>query len=497
VSDYDCDGITSLAQASLFLREIGYTDFETFIPLRSEGYGMPPRALEAHPDASLLVAMDCGTRDVEGISLARRRGVDCIVIDHHEVPGNGTAPASVLVNPKQPGCPSLFKEFCASGLTLLFLTRLRRALGDGLPRPKLGGIYLQLAALGTIADMVPLVHGNRILARQGLASLNAGPSAPFRRLIDAAGLASKHLTAGHLGYHLGPRINVAGRLADAGMAYDLFMCQAEDRGTQLALELNRLNIQRQTQERQIMDQIRSRVGDVRGERRTLVMGDAQWPLGLVGVIASKIQQELQLGPVVILSIDPHKGIARGSARSVPGLDMHQALSECDDLLIKWGGHQMAAGLTLELPFIEPFAARLEEVVSACSPTLFQTRKWVDICLDPHWVTPELVRCLRDLEPHGAGNPEPTFLFRDVHIRVTGRFGKQRNHLRILLAGRAPGILWRGAERTDLAQWQDGSTRDVISRISWDDYRNEPVCDVKDVSRATSDPSEFAEHPLFR
>ncbi len=485
VSDYDCDGVTSLAQMSLFLQEIGHTDFQSVIPLRAEGYGMPQRAVREHPDAALFVAMDCGTRDVDAISLARAKGADCIVLDHHEVPENGSAPATVLVNPKQPGCPSPFKELCTSGLTLLFLTRLRRALAGKFPRPKLGGQYLQLAALGTIADMVPLIEGNRILAQQGLASLNTRASAPFRRLVDAAGLTSQRITARHVGYQLAPRINVAGRLADASLAYDLLMCQAEDRGAKLAWELNRLNIERQNQEKRIMDQVRSRLGEFPAGRRTLVLGDPQWPLGLVGIIASKIQQEFQWGPVVVFSIDPQTGIARGSARSIPGLDMHRALSGCDDLLIKWGGHQMAAGLTLESQHIDPFAARLEEIASTQPAVLFRIRKSIDVCIAPPMVTPGLVQALRELEPHGAGNPTPTFLFRDVRIRATGAFGQQRNHLRVILADRIPGIVWRGIERPDLAQWRNGNSRDVVFQISWDDYQNEPFCDIKDVGRMTA------------
>jgi single-stranded-DNA-specific exonuclease len=485
VSDYDCDGITSLAQMSLFLQEIGHTDFQTVIPLRAEGYGIPQRAVTEHPEAALFVALDCGTRDVDSISLARRRGADCIVLDHHEVPENGSAPATVLVNPKQPGCPSSFKELCASGLTLLFLTRLRRALTGSLPRPKLGGQYLQLAALGTIADMVPLVEGNRILAQQGLASLNARASAPFRRLVDAAGLTNRTITARHIGYQLAPRINVAGRLADASLAYDLLMCRTEDQGAQLAWELNRLNMERQNQERRIMDQICSRLGEIPAGRRTLVLGDPEWPIGLVGIIASKVQQEFQLGPVVVLSVDPHTGIAKGSARSIPGLDMHHALSGCDDLLIKWGGHQMAAGLTLEAELIDAFATRLEEVVSTQPAALFRIGKPIDACIAPPMVTPELVQALGDLEPHGAGNPAPTFLFRDVRIQATGVFGQQRNHLRVVLGDRIPGIVWRGIERPDLAQWRSGNSRDVVFQVSWDDYRNEPYCDIKDVGRMSS------------
>lgn len=484
-SDYDCDGITSLAQASCFFSEIGYPRIETFIPLRSEGYGMPPRAVHAHPDASLFLVFDCGTRDVEGISLARSRNIDTVVIDHHEVPSTGTAPATVLVNPKQPGCHSAFKEFSASGLTLLFLTRLRKALGDGFPHPKLGGHYLQLAALGTVADMVPLVKGNRILAHQGLASLNTNASRPMRLLIESAGLERKRLTARHLGYRLGPRINVAGRMADASLAHDLLTCQDEERGAQLALELNRLNLQRQTDEQRIIQEIRDRVKEVPSGRRTLVVGDPGWPAGLVGILASRVLQELQLGAVVILSIEESTGIARGSARGIQGLDLHRALSGCDDLLLKWGGHRMAAGLTLEARAIDDFSARLEAVVSGEPPALFQWRRTIDVCIDPLCVTPELEHALRDLEPHGVGNPPPTFLLRGVAIRPKGFFGPRRNHLRVLLAERLPAILWGALEKPDQARWLNGGACDVVLQLAWDDYRNEPFCDIKAVGNKES------------
>ena len=167
VGDYDCDGITSVAQMAHFLTDIGYGNFDVVIPGRSEGYGIPARALTGHPDADLLVAMDCGTFDAEPLTMARHRGTDSIVIDHHEISDRDPAPATVLINPRQPGCPSVFKDFCSSGLTLLFLTRLRKAIAGTFPQPRLGGKYLAMAAIGTVADMVPLVGGNRILVREG------------------------------------------------------------------------------------------------------------------------------------------------------------------------------------------------------------------------------------------------------------------------------------------------------------------------------------------
>jgi single-stranded-DNA-specific exonuclease len=189
VADYDCDGITSAAQIALFLHEAGYENFKVIIPSREEGYGIPGRAVSENPDARVFLALDCGTLDLNPIRSACSMGADCIVIDHHEVPSGiprtgspgpspelELAPASVLINPKHPACGSQFKEFCASGLSFLFLASLRQALRKaqaGLHLPALGGKYLALAATGTIADLVPLVSANRILARSGLRNLNA------------------------------------------------------------------------------------------------------------------------------------------------------------------------------------------------------------------------------------------------------------------------------------------------------------------------------------
>ncbi|HAA01754.1 MAG TPA: hypothetical protein DCE18_00105, partial [Syntrophobacteraceae bacterium] len=324
IGDYDCDGITSVAQMSLFLRDIGYRNFVVIIPSRTEGYGVPARAWKDHPDARLFVALDCGTADLDAISRIRELKADCIVIDHHEVPpasSGGAAPATVLINPKQMGCPSAFKEFCSSGLALLFLTQLRSALRKHMrsnPAPAIGAKYLSLAALATIADVVPLVDGNRVITRVGLAHLNQRPHLPLRYIAEAAGLAGRDLTSVHLGYNIAPRINAAGRIGDPFVAYSLLVSEDLEEIRTLAQQLNQLNTNRQQQENRILEEVHARFTPALTERRTVVMADSNWPAGLVGIVASRIQQELFYGPTVVLAIDEQRGIARGSARSVPG-----------------------------------------------------------------------------------------------------------------------------------------------------------------------------------
>jgi len=482
VADYDCDGITSAAQVSLFLREIGYENFSVVLPDREEGYGIPRRAIADHPDAGLFVAMDCGTSEREKILQIRGLGADCLVIDHHEVPRQGAAPATVLVNPKQPGCPSPFKEFCSSGLTLLFLTRLRRALAGGFPQPRLGGKYLELAAIGTIADLVPLVQGNRILARSGMASLNRKPYGPIRAILESAGLGRKPLSAGHVGYYIGPRINAAGRVSRARIAYDLLVSEKQEEMDSLAGELNRLNARRQQQEERILEEIRPRLPGADESRKTLVLGDAGWPVGVVGIAASRIQQEWRHVPTILLAIDEKNGVARGSGRSIPGFDLHGALMECRDLLQRWGGHKAAAGLTLDPANLDAFAARFEEIARRSDPEIFVPRKRVEMNLDLELVSGELVEALRVFEPHGLGNPSPVFAATGVRVAVQRAFGNEGSHLRLVLNGGVEGVFWRGAPSFESGRWGDLEDADVIFEVEWDAYGNKPGLVVKDVGR---------------
>ncbi|QCQ21674.1 single-stranded-DNA-specific exonuclease RecJ [Desulfoglaeba alkanexedens] len=475
--DYDCDGVTATAQMSLFLKDIGYDHFAVVIPTRENGYGVPLRAVTGHPGARLLVAMDCGSLDVETVAAARARGMDVIVLDHHEVTADGTAPATVLVNPKHAGCPSAFKEFCASGLVLLFLTRLRKALEDRWPRPVLNGRYLALSAVGTIADMVPLIEGNRIIAAEGLRAINRGVSLPIEQIRGVSGLVGRKLTAGHVGFYLAPRLNAAGRVADPLTAYRLLVENDRGRAAGLSRDLNLLNLRRQQEEVRILEEVRRRLNGRPPETRTLVVGDSRWPPGLVGIVASRIQQELHYGPVVVLSIDSREGTARGSVRSVSGFDVHEALGLCGDLLARWGGHKMAAGLTVAVDRIEAFADRFEAVAQSADPEVFVPRGRIDLPLDPELVTTELYEAIQELEPHGVGNPAPVFVSKGVDVQVQRIFGKNGEHLNLLVGDSVPAVWWNGAASLPAGRTIRG---DVVFQVDWDAFRQRVALDVKAV-----------------
>ncbi len=482
VGDYDCDGITSVAQMALFLTEVGYSNFEAVIPLREEGYGIPERAVRENPDAGLFVAMDCGTLDRKPISLACSMGADCIVIDHHEVPPGDIAPASVIINPKHPECCSTFKEFCAAGLTLLFLAALRRALNGTFPAPSLGGKYMALAAIGTVADLVPLVSANRILAGSGLRSINSHNWPPLAMLANAAGIRERAITAGHIAYYIGPRINAAGRVSDGRIAYDLFTaCESTQMG-QLARELNRLNSERQAEEEAILKTIAERLAAGPHKGRTFIMADPAWSTGVVGIAASRVQQQFHYGPVIILAADEKTATARGSARSIPGFDIHAALHQCSDLLIKWGGHKAAAGLTIETAKVPLFIERLEGIALSHPAEIFTPVVKIDMILPLVLIGDELMDALHRLEPHGMGNPAPLFASRNAGFTLKKFFGKERKHLRLGFGNGLEGIFWGGAKwLSDMSQGEKGRL-DVVFQVAWDDFYKKPSIVIKEMGR---------------
>jgi single-stranded-DNA-specific exonuclease len=501
--DYDCDGLTSLAQIALFLRAIGHDDFVAVTPAsRADGYGMPIEAVRANPGAALFIALDCGTFDVEAVTLARAQGADVVVIDHHEIEGlAGLAPASVLVNPRHPECTAPFKEFATSGLVLLFLARLREALGlrpangsesaAALQRPtngkastaaapaqsmKLNGDYLALAAVGTIADMMPLRSANRTIVRHGLDALNRGAHPALQALRAVANLVGRPLNAGHIGFQIGPRLNAAARVADARIALDLLLTQDGREINRLANELDGLNRQRQQQVEEIMTRLADELAAM-PERRTLVFADPDYPLGVNGILAQRAMREAHR-PAIFLQTFPDAGVATGSARSIPGFNLYSALHECADLLERWGGHAMAAGLTLRLANLATFRDRLEAIGQRSAPEIFTPTERVDVEIDASLVTRELLDALRSLEPHGMGNPSPKFGLRDQRIVACRRFGSgaHRDHLELTLPAKLRAVYWGGAKSFSPTL---GATVDLVCSLSWDDYRGATQLDVKD------------------
>jgi single-stranded-DNA-specific exonuclease len=269
---------------------------------------------------------------------------------------------------------------------------------------------------------------------------------------------------------------VAGRMASAQLAFDLLMGEDPDEIRRITRELNLLNSRRQHEEAAALDEVRRRYKEKSSEDRTFVMADPKWPSGIIGIIASRIQQEIHYGPTVILSIDEGLGIARGSARSIAGYDIHAALKRCEQHLIRWGGHKMAAGLTISLDEIEAFAARFEQIAMEHPPEIFTPQGKVDMELDLALVSPQLLEFIRALEPHGPGNPTPTFAAKKVRTRIQKVFGKEQNHLQLLLEDSVTGVYWRGH---NLHCREDGNCMDVVFQLEWDNFLKKPILNIKE------------------
>ncbi len=431
--DYDADGVTATALLLEVLRPLGW-HIEPYLPHRlDEGYGLTrdgvANCLRRFP-ARLLVAVDCGSTAGETIAWLRQQGVDVIVLDHHQVAQSPPA-ARALVNP-QLGPPGRdgFRELCSVGLAFKLahgvLQHGRRRGHPAAMRLDLKPM-LDLVALGTIADLVPLVGENRRLVAAGLQRLNARARPGVRALAEVAGITGD-IRAYEVGFLLAPRLNAAGRLEDATQALELLLARDPERARLLAASLDARNTERQNLERSIAEEV---IGAVRTrfnpERDyVIVEGQLLWHVGVVGIVASRVLQEFYR-PTIILGGDGHEW--RGSGRSIEGFDLAAALRQCDDLLVRHGGHAMAAGLTVRPERVPALRARLNQLARATlRPEQLQPRLRLDAEVPLKALTAARLRELEHLQPHGPDNPPVQLLVRGVTHRYPPRkLGRDEQH----------------------------------------------------------------------
>jgi single-stranded-DNA-specific exonuclease len=435
--DYDVDGVTSTALLAGFLAAAG-ADVVTYVPHRLvEGYGLNEAAVAklAGQGVRLLVTLDCGITSAPEVRAATALGVDAVVVDHHTVPVELPAAAAIL-NPHQPGCAYPSKDLAAVGVTFALVMALRKALrergrfGSARAEPNLKDA-LDLVALGTVADVVPLVGANRILVRAGLEVLATSRRPGVRALKRVAGIPEgTAISAGQVGFRLGPRINAAGRLDDAGRGVRLLLSGDRAEAEALAGELDRENQARQEIERTILaEALHDAAARVAAGARGLVLGRDGWHAGVVGIVASRVVERFHR-PAVLVALG--EGAGKGSGRSIEGFHLHDALAACAPHLARFGGHRHAAGVTVErerLPaFREAFeahaAARLtdEDLVPRCR---------IDGWIGERDVTDRAAEDLTRLGPFGAGHPEPVFALRGAAARAR-TVGAEGAHLKLAL-----------------------------------------------------------------
>jgi single-stranded-DNA-specific exonuclease len=435
--DYDVDGVASTALLAGFLRAAG-ADVVTYVPHRLvEGYGLNVAAVErlAAQGVRLLVTLDCGITAAAEVRAAAALGVDAVVVDHHTVPVELPAAAAIL-NPHQAGCGYPSKDLAAVGVTFALATGLRRALrergrfGAARPEPNLRDA-LDLVALGTVADVVPLVGANRILVRWGLDALARSRRPGLRALKKVAGIAEgTPVTAGQVGFRLGPRINAAGRLDDAGRGVRLLLTADPREAEGLAAELDRENQARQEIERDILEQATEDARAlVRAGARGLVLARDGWHAGVVGIVAARIAERFHR-PAVIVALSEGEG--KGSGRSVEGFHLYDALAACAPHLARFGGHRHAAGVTIARErlgaFREAFEAQARERLAE-EDLVPRTR--IDGWVTEGDVTERAAEDLARLGPFGAGHPEPVFALRGAATRAR-TVGAEGAHLKLAL-----------------------------------------------------------------
>ncbi|MGD9763919.1 MAG: single-stranded-DNA-specific exonuclease RecJ [Candidatus Binatia bacterium] len=430
--DYDVDGVSGSALLVRFLRAVGARpDPAVYIPHRlRDGYGLNAAALErlAAAGVRVLVTVDCGAVSHAEIALAQSRGMDVIVCDHHQVAAT-RPPAFAVLNPIEPDAGFPFSGLCGTGVAFYLALGVRMRLRER------GGVVpdlrreLDLVALGTLADMVPLVEENRVLVKYGLRELQNSTRPGVSALRRVAGVA--RLSSGAVGFRLAPRLNAGGRLDDAMRSVELLTTDDLARAEHLAVALDDENRARQAIEREMLDEALTAVAASggAGERRTIVLASPNFHPGVVGIVAARLVERYHR-PTILIAAESG-GIGRGSGRSIAGVDLFAALTSCRDALERFGGHRMAAGLSIRLERVPELASRFEAVIaSQTSIEDFVPRLRADGELSLRDVNTGCVEDLGRLEPYGIGNPEPVFLARDVVVRQRRIVGEQ--HLKVVV-----------------------------------------------------------------
>ena len=433
--DYDVDGTTGTAVLVSFLREVG-GEVIYYIPHRiDEGYGLNPEGLKqlSSQGVRLVVSVDCGISNYEEVELARSMGIDVVIVDHHELPPN-LPPAFAITNPHRPDCSFPDKGLSGAGLAFYLIIGLRAKLREagwfGASESPDIRRYLDIVTLGTIADMVPLTGVNRVLARRGLTELGGSTRPGVVALKQVARLPPGEMSAGQVGFQLGPRINAAGRM-DAGLkVVEMLTTESHEVALRIAQELDEHNRERQAMEAQVLEEALSEVDadPLLKERYSIVLGREGWHPGVLGIVASRIVERFHR-PTVVIAFS--QGAGKGSARSIRGFHMVEGLRCCADFLEKFGGHEYAGGLSIKQEKFPSFLTRFEEIArNSLAPEDLIPVLEVDAELEFSEIGLSLIRHIETLKPFGIGNPEPLFVTKAVEVSERRDFsGGSRLRLR--------------------------------------------------------------------
>ncbi len=459
--DYDVDGCTAVALVYKFLQQF-YSNIDYYIPNREEeGYGVSKKGIDyaAETGVKLIIVLDCGIKAVEEIAYAKEQGIDFIICDHH-VPDEVMPPAVAILNPKREDSTYPFKHLCGCGVGFKFMQAF--AKNNGIPFSRLIPL-LDFCAVSIAADLVPVEGENRTLAFHGLKQLNQAPSIGLKAIIEICGLTNRELTMSDIVFKIGPRINASGRMMNGREAVDLLVERDLQRGLTLATRINEYNEQRKDVDKQMTVEANEIVERLESQQhlQSIVLYDEGWKKGVVGIVASRLT-ELYFRPTVVLTVID--GMASGSARSVAGFDVYDAVKSCRDLLENFGGHTYAVGLTMRQENIPEFRRRFQEYVdNHILPEQTQQTLDIDMELDFQQINKRLLNELKRLAPHGPGNSKPLFITRNVFDYGTSKVvGRHQEHIKLELVDSKSAVVMNG-----IAFGQSAAARYIKSKRSFD------------------------------
>ncbi len=429
--DFDTDGVTAVTLLMQAITAMG-GEIRPYIPHRlREGYGLNIEAVDqlAAEGIRVLITVDCGISNLSEVAHAQAHEIDVVVTDHH-TPPDALPQAYALVNPKQPGCAYPYKQLVGVGIAYKLTQALARL---GMKMPLRGRDLLDVVALGTVTDMGPLNGENRVLVRAGLESINATQRPGLKALSIAAGLVQGKITSSDISFMLGPRLNAAGRIDDAVLAYQLLLAENFTTAQQLADKLNQANRRRQELTKEIQLAARQQVEQLgKNANRIIMLDSADYPAGLVGLVAARLVEELGR-PVLMLERGAE--LSRGSARSVPGFSIIDALTACEDLFVRFGGHSGAAGFTIANDQLPKLEERLLSYAAAHLPDeLLMPALEIDAEVPLGALTWDLLEQIAVLEPFGQANPQPVLMSRRVRVAGAWSRGADGQHLKLRLDG---------------------------------------------------------------
>ena len=459
--DYDVDGCTAVALVYRFLQQF-YSNIEYYIPNRyEEGYGVSKKGIDYANEngIKLIIILDCGIKAIEEVAYAKSLGIDFIICDHH-VPDETLPPAVAVLNPKRSDDSYPFKHLCGCGVGFKFMQAF--AKNNGIPFSRLIPL-LDLCAVSIAADIVPVVDENRILAFHGLKQLNQNPSLGLKAIIDICGLNGRELSMSDIVFKIGPRINASGRMENGKESVDLLVEKDFSMALKEAKHINEYNEQRKDIDKQMTEEANIIVSKLESQRHlsSIVLYDENWKKGVIGIVASRLT-EIYFRPTVVLTRDGE--YATGSARSIMGFDVYAAIKSCRDLLVNFGGHTYAAGLTLKWEDIPHFRKRFQQYVDEhIKPSQKEAMINVDAVIDFKDISKRLYNDLKRFSPFGPGNNKPIFCTLSVYDYGTSKVvGREQEHIKLELVDSKSSTVVNG-----IAFGQSASARYIKSKRSFD------------------------------